>query len=66
VDSIIGGGYVLARLLLGILVQGTVSVSACWYVKHTRTPRGSVRGKYAQFELPGNFTKLTYNDSISD
>jgi len=23
-------------------------------------------GKYAQFELPGNFTKLTYNDSISD
>ena len=23
-------------------------------------------GKYAQFELPGNFTKLTYNDSITD
>ena len=42
-DSIIGGGYVLARLLLGILVQGTVSVPACWYDKHTRMPRGSVR-----------------------
>jgi len=34
---------VLARLLLGILVQGTVSLPACWYVKHTRTPCGSVR-----------------------
>jgi len=24
------------------------------------------RGKSAQFELPRKFTKLTYNDSISD
>jgi len=37
-DSIIGG-YVLACLLLHILVQSTVSVPSCWYVKHTRMPR---------------------------
>ena len=23
-------------------------------------------GKYAQFELPGKFMKVTYNDSLSD
>ena len=40
------------------------TVIHCHAVIHSHTVIHS--GKYAQFELPGNFTKLTYNDSISD
>ena len=41
--------------LIGWLMLGTVSQTMLYYL-----------GKSAQFELPRKFTKLTYNDSISD
>ena len=31
-----------------------------------KTQGSSYMGKYAQFELPGKFMKVSYNDSLSD